>query len=45
MEEKITTIRIREFTKSKLDTVGKKGESYEDIILRLIIENDERGLK
>jgi hypothetical protein len=36
MKEKITTIRISERTKQKLDDVGKKGETYEDIILKLL---------
>jgi hypothetical protein len=43
--EEITTIKISKYTKSKLDEVGKKGESYEDIILRVLIELNERRLK
>ncbi len=31
-----TTIRIRKSTKEKLDNNGKKSESYDDIILRLL---------
>jgi len=36
---KITSIRLSEATKDMLEALGKKGESYEDIILRLIQEN------
>jgi len=32
----ITTIRVRWSTKEELDKLGRKGESYEDIILWLI---------
>jgi len=38
MEEKTTTIRIKESTKKLLDNFGKKPESYDDIILRLLNE-------
>jgi len=41
----ITTIKISKYTKEKLDNFGKKGESYEDIILRLLIEINERREK
>ena len=34
--DKITSIRVRESTKSRLAKCGVKGESYEDILLRLI---------
>ena len=37
-----TTIQLSKFLKSKLDELGKKGETYEQIILRLIIEICER---
>jgi hypothetical protein len=40
-----TTIRISKYTKEKLDVEGKKNESYEDIILRVLIELNERRLK
>ena len=40
-----TTIKISKYTKNKLDELGKKGESYEDIILRIIIEIIERRSK
>lgn len=35
-KDKITTIRISVKTKNRLDLLGKKGDSYEDIIKRLI---------
>ena len=34
--DKITSIRVHESTKKRLDECGVRGESYEDIILRLI---------
>jgi hypothetical protein len=34
--DKITSIRVHESTKDYLAQQGSKGESYEDIILRLI---------
>lgn len=34
--DEITSIRVRESTKTLLAAQGSKGESYEDIILRLI---------
>lgn len=36
MTEGKTTIEIKRNTKSKLDKIGKKGESYNDIIERLL---------
>lgn len=41
MEDKITSLRISKFVKKKLDIIGKKGETYEDIIIRLI--NNYKG--
>jgi len=32
----VTTIQLSPTTRDKLKDLGKKGESYEDIILRLI---------
>lgn len=43
--EKITTIRISEFTKNKLEQLGKKGESFEDIIIRVLTEQEMKGGK
>jgi len=37
--EGVTTIQITPNTRDKLKELGKKGESYEDIILRLIKAN------
>jgi len=34
--DKITSIRVRESTKRKLDEKGVRGESYEEIIIRLL---------
>jgi len=34
--EKITTIRIREKIKKELAKFGKMGDSYEDIIIKLM---------
>lgn len=34
----ITTIQLTEKTKTKLKKLGKKGDTYEDIILKLIGE-------
>ena len=35
-KENITSIQISRETKKMLDDLGKKGETYEEIILRLI---------
>ena len=34
----ITTIQISKETKQKLDEIGKKNETYEDIIKRLLLK-------
>ena len=36
--DKITSIRVHESTKKRLDECGVRGESYEDIILKLVRE-------
>ena len=33
---KITSIRLTQATKDKLEALGRKGESYEEIILQLM---------
>ena len=38
-----TTIRIRKSTAEKLKKLGKKGETYEDIILRLLKKSGDSG--
>lgn len=38
-----TTIKVGQETKAKLDKIGKRGETYEDIVLRLI--NEKGGSK
>jgi len=35
-EEKLTTIKIKQQTRDALKSVGKKGETYDDIINRLL---------
>ncbi len=35
-EEKLTTIKIRQGTRDALKSVGKKGETYDEIINRLL---------
>lgn len=35
-DENTTTIEVKRTTKTKLDKLGKKGETYNDIIERLI---------
>jgi hypothetical protein len=37
-KEKITTIRVLESTKHELGEYGKKNETYDDIIKRLVKE-------
>ena len=34
----ITTIKLRKETKSLLDKIGSKGETYDDIVLRLALK-------
>jgi predicted transcriptional regulator len=36
MESETTTIRVTPETKSQLDSIGHKGDTYEDIIKRLL---------
>lgn len=36
MDKETTHIRVKIFTKSKLDKLGAKNDTYDDIILRLI---------
>lgn len=38
MTDDTTTIQLSRSTKSKLTNLGKKGETYNDIILRLLEE-------
>ena len=37
-KEVITTIQISQQTRDKLKDLGKKGETYEDVIVRLLKE-------
>jgi hypothetical protein len=36
IEQKLSTIAIKPETKARLDKVGDKGDTYEDIIKRLL---------
>ena len=36
MTDDTTTIEVKKTTKAKLDKLGKKGDSYNDIIERLL---------
>lgn len=38
MENKTTTIRVSKETKKLLDNFGKKGETYDDILLKIMRE-------
>ena len=38
-KEKFTLIRVAESTKAKLESLGKYGDSMNDIIIRLLLEN------
>jgi len=42
LENDITVIRVRKETRDRLAEIGKKKETYDDIICRLI-ENDGHG--
>ena len=42
MENNVTVIRVRKETRDRLAEIGKKKETYDDIICRLI-ENDGHG--
>ena len=37
-----TTIRISKKTKELLDSIGKKPESYDDIVNRIVVEHKKR---
>ena len=41
-KEVITTIQITQQTRDKLKDLGKKGETYEDVIVRLLKETKSR---
>ncbi len=40
-----TTIQITKELKDKLDSLGKKGETYEEIITRLLLKTAKGGIK
>ncbi len=40
-----TMIRIQKRTRDRLKELGKKGESYNDVITRLLKERDEKRRK
>lgn len=41
--EALTSIRVRKSTVSLIDSLGKRGESYEDIIIRLLTPLKKKG--
>jgi len=41
MSKEWTTIRVRRTTAQKLKSLGKMGESYDDVINRLIKEHED----
>lgn len=41
MTDKITSIRVYQSTKDKLHALGKKDDSYDDIINMLLLEFEE----
>jgi len=43
-ENEITTIRINKNVKDRLDSFGNKGDSYEDIIKRLMDIAEEKRM-
>ena len=45
--KRVTTIQVKDDTKHKLDLIGSKGDSYDDIIRRLLknYQNDTRPTK
>lgn len=44
MNDKITTLRIHQSTKLKLESLGNYGDSHEDIIKRLLQMYEENVL-
>ncbi len=43
MDNEITTIKLTKKTVQKLAELGKKGDTYEDIILELLRMEDDYG--
>lgn len=41
MVDDITTIKVKRDTKERLDKLGAKGESYDDILVRLLNSCEE----
>lgn len=41
-EEKYTSIRVRKSTAQKLSQIGRKGESYDELIIWLIENSKKR---
>ena len=41
--EKLTTIRVKKSTVELIDSLGKRGESYEDILIRLLTPKSKKG--
>lgn len=40
-EDRIVLIKVREATRERLKKAGIKGETYDDIVKRLVNKNDE----
>lgn len=46
MQDEVTSIKIRKFVVEKLKKLKKyRRETHEDIILRLLDKNDEKGVQ
>lgn len=41
--EALTSIRVRKSTVSLIDSLGKRGETYEEILLRLLTPMKKKG--
>jgi len=42
-EREFTTIQVKKGTRERLKKLGRKGETYNDIITKLLKEYEERG--
>jgi hypothetical protein len=42
MGDKFTTIRVSKVIKDKLKSMGKKGETYDDILKRIFVALEEK---
>jgi len=44
-EDKYTSIRVKQSTAKRLAEIGRKGESYDDVIVWLLDHSKKRGRK